>query len=279
MFSGIFLNNSRFRGRLKVVYYIAKSIFARRTWRTTGGTCIVCGEKSHFYTFYVGFNQYGVDPADETGFCWQCGAQNRNRALALVILTNYFGSRFANIKSTVGSEKQKIFIAAANGALPCNLSHHINIAFSEYFEDTPPGEFRGNTLCQDLTNLSFDDVSLDLIVSEHVLEHVNDPLKAFLEIHRVLKPGGMTIFTIPFEAKNTSITRLTPDMIEIESKKYHKDPLRNDGSLVFTDFAKEDFVERFLRPAGLIGEILSICDSTHCVSNSIVVVARKNDVD
>ncbi|HSA06126.1 MAG TPA: class I SAM-dependent methyltransferase [Candidatus Gastranaerophilales bacterium] len=46
--------------------------------------------------------------------------------------------------------------------------------------------------------LPFSDNSADIILCAAVLEHVEDPFKAFKEIYRVLKPGGFFIGSIPF---------------------------------------------------------------------------------
>jgi SAM-dependent methyltransferase len=49
----------------------------------------------------------------------------------------------------------------------------------------------------DICNLPFEDNSYDLILCNHVLEHIPDDAKAMQELYRVLKPGGMGIFQIP----------------------------------------------------------------------------------
>ncbi len=49
----------------------------------------------------------------------------------------------------------------------------------------------------DICNLPFDDNSYDVILCNHVLEHIPDDTQAMRELYRVLKPGGMGIFQIP----------------------------------------------------------------------------------
>jgi len=46
-------------------------------------------------------------------------------------------------------------------------------------------------------DLKFDDSSYDIIVSSNVLEHIGDLPKAFSEMKRVLKSGGIMIHTVP----------------------------------------------------------------------------------
>ena len=47
-------------------------------------------------------------------------------------------------------------------------------------------------------NLPFADNSVDLIVTQEVLEYVPDPFRAMREIHRALKPGGRAYVQLPF---------------------------------------------------------------------------------
>jgi len=51
----------------------------------------------------------------------------------------------------------------------------------------------------DLCNLPFKDETYDLILCNHVLEHIIDDIKAMKEIYRVLKTGGKAILQIPLD--------------------------------------------------------------------------------
>lgn len=50
----------------------------------------------------------------------------------------------------------------------------------------------------DIHNLPFENNSQDAILCLAVLEHVENPIKAVEEIHRVLKPGGYSFIYVPF---------------------------------------------------------------------------------
>ena len=52
---------------------------------------------------------------------------------------------------------------------------------------------------EDLTNLSFKDNSFDAILCYHVLEHIEDDLKAISELYRILKPGSWAILQTPID--------------------------------------------------------------------------------
>ncbi|WP_299368089.1 class I SAM-dependent methyltransferase [Winogradskyella sp.] len=49
----------------------------------------------------------------------------------------------------------------------------------------------------DICNLPFKENSYDVILCNHVLEHIPDDVKAMQELYRVMKPGGWGIFQIP----------------------------------------------------------------------------------
>lgn len=46
--------------------------------------------------------------------------------------------------------------------------------------------------------MPFEDQRFDVVISTEVLEHVPEPEKYLLEVRRVLKPGGIFFFTVPF---------------------------------------------------------------------------------
>lgn len=49
----------------------------------------------------------------------------------------------------------------------------------------------------DILDLPFEDDSFDVILCNHVLEHIPDDLTAMKELYRVMRPGGWGIFQVP----------------------------------------------------------------------------------
>ncbi len=57
------------------------------------------------------------------------------------------------------------------------------------------------TVKADICNLPFEDNSFDIILCNHVLEHIPNDQKAMQELFRVMKPGGWGIFQVPQDLK------------------------------------------------------------------------------
>jgi len=99
--------------------------------------------------------------------------------------------------------------------------------------------------------LSYADASFDLVTHTEVLEHVPDDARAFAELHRVLRPGGTMLFTVPLYGGYPTIERArfrNGEVLHLMEPAYHIDPLRGEGILAFRDYGL-DIVER-LRAAG-----------------------------
>ena len=94
-------------------------------------------------------------------------------------------------------------------------------------------------ICEDLYSLPSD--SWDLILHNHVLEHILCSVKGVLRgFARILKPGGIMIFTIPVHPKQVTTEDLNPYLSGAERKKRfgQKDHVRLFGGDVL-DLIKE----------------------------------------
>ena len=72
---------------------------------------------------------------------------------------------------------------------------------------------------EDVHRLSFGDGSVGTVFALDTFEHVADPLRAIREIHRVLKPGGVTVFSshmfMPIHAHPSDYWRFTPEAFRL----------------------------------------------------------------
>jgi len=125
----------------------------------------------------------------------------------------------------------------------------------------------------DILDLPFDDNSFDIILCNHVLEHIEDDTKAMSELYRVLKPNGMGIFQIPQDLslektyEDFSITSEEErmkhfgqyDHVRIYGKDYF-DRLRKVGFKVEeVNYSKTISVKLVDKYRLVKGEILPVC--------------------
>jgi SAM-dependent methyltransferase len=101
--------------------------------------------------------------------------------------------------------------------------HLLDPAISEYRGiDVPEASSFGyqnpDTVYYDGRVIPFPDESFDALLCTEVLEHVVEPVELIQEMHRVLKPGGLALVTIPWSArfhyKPYDYYRYTPSALE-----------------------------------------------------------------
>ena len=66
----------------------------------------------------------------------------------------------------------------------------------------------------DVHDIPFDQNTFDAAMCNHVMEHVDDDIKAMSEIHRVLKPGGWAILQVPFFEPVPDVTFEDPSITD-----------------------------------------------------------------
>lgn len=74
----------------------------------------------------------------------------------------------------------------------------------------------------DLTAIKLPDTSVDMVLANHVLEHVDDT-KALAEIHRILRPGGQAVLTVPM-VEGWDETYEVPGLDEATRTRRYGDP-------------------------------------------------------
>jgi len=118
---------------------------------------------------------------------------------------------------------------------------------SQYFPVAPPGAVIDGCRNENLEQLTFPDNSLDLTITQDVMEHVLNPDRAFAEIARTLKPGGAHLFTLPLYARAETKIRAveTAQGVEyLDEKEFHGNPVDAAGSLVVREWGLDlaDFI-------------------------------------
>ena len=104
----------------------------------------------------------------------------------------------------------------------------------------------------DLQQIPYPDETFDLVICNHMLEHVDDAELALQEIHRVLKRGGRTICQTPYAARL--------------SQTFADQRLQSTDDRLFF-YGQEDHVrlfgmdmEQYFHAAGFIGRLVPHAD-------------------
>ncbi len=207
--------------------------------------CNVCGNISRISVKSNNFR--------EGCTCKKCNSNSRKRHIAMQLLDNLnqkSNLKIKSLKNIPNNLDLKIYNTESNGALHYNLKHTKGYICSEYFGDENEfGKTQNGILNIDLMKTEFEDSKFNYIISSEVFEHIPNPYKAFKETQRILKTGGLHIFTVPFHPngeKDVIKAKMNSEneIIYLENPEYHGDPVRSDkGILVFTIFSKEILIK------------------------------------
>ena len=131
--------------------------------------------------------------------------------------------------------------------------HCPTYSFSYFVREVTPGDSQNGARCENLEQLTFPNESFDVFITQDVLEHVFAPDRALAEVSRVLRPGGMHIFTTPKHQdllQSRQRARLeNGQVIHLMEAVYHGNPISAEGVLVTWDYGA-DFIELAERWSG-----------------------------
>jgi len=184
--------------------------------------------------------------------CLRCKSTNRQRQIAYVVcgvVSKATGSKITSLKDLARLDGFVIYNTEAGRQIHDQLSKVKDYICSEYFgEGFQSGDVVDGKMHQDLMSLSFDDQSIDLVISSDVFEHIPDAYRAHKEVYRVLKPGGRHVFTVPFYQtefvdEDRTIMDIRGRPVFVKEPIYHGDPIRAEGSLVHRIFSLEMLVK------------------------------------
>jgi SAM-dependent methyltransferase len=169
--------------------------------------------------------------------CWNCGSLERDRLLWL----------FLDRHGDVVRPGMDVLHVAPERALQRRLRQLPEARYLSGDLASPLADVR-----LDVTELQFSDESFDLVVCNHVLEHVPDDRRAMRELHRVLRPGGVAILLVP----------------DVRSDETFEDPSVTDPDERQRLFGQDDHVRVYgwdyldrLRDAGFEMEVVRMAES------------------
>jgi SAM-dependent methyltransferase len=199
------------------------------------GRCSVCGASGPF--------DQSDRPVREGFACRQCGASLRYRwqAQAVVDELGAAETSLTELAASGGFDNLHVYEPGIIGPFRRLLGGRHGYVNSFFTEGVRPGDLRDGVRCEDLQALTFADARFDLVISSDIFEHVRDPWMGFAEVHRVLRPGGSHIFTVPLTWPFRGTTTMRVDSssghdVHLVPPQYHGSPTDPRGSLVYTDF-------------------------------------------
>ncbi len=141
-------------------------------YRGRGAECPVCGAR------FRRFLPYGYVHARSNALCAKCLSLERHRLLWLYL--------------TRETDLLRTFPQTLHIAPEVCIMRHLKPHFAAH-----PDRYATADLESPLADLHFDvqqiplaDASVDVVICNHLLEHVADDRRALRELHRILRPGG-----------------------------------------------------------------------------------------
>ena len=219
-------------------------------WQHIRGYCNVCGKSSRFC--YADISSWR-----ESLFCEHCHVTSRYRSIARGILRAvsdlaeleagslatlpHAGTKTLHVYDT----QPPFYWEGCAYPLPDLLKARgwVAVELSQYKPDLPLGiAFEGGITNQNLECLTFPNESFDLVITSDVMEHVRLDDRAYREIYRVLKPGGIYVFTVPHSRlyEQTLIRVQVSDAddsgkdVHLLEPEYHGDANSGEGSGVLS---------------------------------------------
>lgn len=153
--------------------------------------CPVC--KARFRKFLP----YGRKPPRENALCPNCLSLERHRLLWLYLQerTSFFSARL------------KFLHIAPEICFIHRFEKFENLDYVTADLESPLARIK-----MDIHQIPFENDTFDVVMCNHVLEHVEDDIHAMKEIFRVLKPDGWAILQVPFMGKNLKSTYEDPEV-------------------------------------------------------------------
>lgn len=150
--------------------------FTRILYRGNKHACPVCNKK------YRKFLPYGYGKVRENALCPGCFSLERHRLMWLYLQN----------KTSFFKDNLKVLHIAPEQCFLKRFKSLKNLTYHTADLESPIADYK----C-DVQNMPFEDNLYDVVICNHVLEHIPDHKKAMKEILRVISPGGYAILQVP----------------------------------------------------------------------------------
>ncbi|MFC2125377.1 class I SAM-dependent methyltransferase [Bacteroidota bacterium] len=224
------------------VFYIGRNV-----------ECPVCGSN------YRKFLPYGRKSPRSNALCPNCLSLERHRLMWL----------YLKEKTDFLTKKLKVLHIAPELCFINRFEAMGNLDYVTADLESPLAKVK-----MDIHDIPFDQNTFNVVFCNHVMEHVNDDIKAMSEIYRVLKPSGWAIIQIPFIGTVPDTTFEDPSITNPKQREKvygqsdhvrlygwdYPDRLRKAGFMVKEDnYVKELSAEIVQRHALPQNEVIYFC--------------------
>lgn len=188
----------------KVIYYKGNNFI-----------CPICEFRASMFLSY-GFNNDAIKKNQiigmghrENALCPKCNSKDRERLVYLFLIEL--------IKKKIINYSSKVIHFSPEQSLEKNF-------FEENFSNYLTADITSKKvdLNLDLQNFKFEEKNFDLVICNHVLEHIDNDIVAIQNIFSILKEGGIAILQVPF-------SRMIKRDFKIKNVNSNKDRLKIYG--------------------------------------------------
>ena len=256
--------------------------FLARQFASFNIDCNICGKNSRLIyapQFESERAAQKVSLLRENLRCSECGSWQRIRLLGHALISecnNRLDAGSISIEQLAGKLDRLDILDTDTFGTIGKMLRGPKYKVSDYRPDLPPGEMSNGAYNVDLQKIPFADGSFDIILSTDVFEHIRDPRLAHREVFRCLKPGGVHIFTVPFDRSAASTRPLIDTSsskdIFLELPQIHGNSLT--GGIVAYRIYGMDMLE-MIRSAGFEVGMHAVSDAGHGIFSEIYFSARK----
>jgi SAM-dependent methyltransferase len=153
---------------------------------------------------YRRFIPYGRNPPRDNALCPNCLSLERHRLLWL----------YLKEKTSLFTDRLKFLHIAPELCFINRFNVMDNLDYITADLESPLAKVK-----MDIHRIPFEDNSFDVIMCNHVLEHVEKDIEAMREIRRVLKKNGWAIMQVPFMGKDLDKTYEDPSIRKPHEKE------------------------------------------------------------
>lgn len=206
--------------------------------------------------------------------CRNCSSTSRHRAVAYVV-GQVLKEGPIPVFQWPNRKGVRILESSARGPHPVMFEEKFDYFAVEY-DPVKIAEGKHPRDYADFQNLHFDDAMFDLVIASDVFEHVRKDEDGYRQIHRVLKPGGSLIMTVPYDhdRPNTIIRVDTSgrEDVHLMEPEYHGG---GGHTLTYRNYGR-DLLSLLRRVGYAVGHI-ALHVPSHGITTQSVIIGTKGE--